>query len=265
MYIPSHIAKTYSEAGAAKTKFSAMKTFVLAVFAGMFIAIGAFGSQVALVDAGGESFSRFISAFVFPIGLFLVVMTGAELFTGNNLMVISVLDKKITVKAMLKNWVIAYLGNFVGSIFVAVLVTYGHAYSLFGGKLAQTAVTVAQNKVSLSFSDALFKGILCNMLVCIAVLVSLSAEEVAGKILGLYLPILMFVLSGFEHSVANMFFIPAGFFVSGEYNIGADSLTWSGFLLHNLIPVTIGNMIGGACIVGLGYGFLYLNHGKEKQ
>ena len=265
MYAPSQIAERYSEAGGAKTRFSISKTFVMAMFAGMFISFGAFGSQVAAVDAGGESLARFISALVFPIGLFMVIMTGAELFTGNNLIVISVLDKKATIKGMLKNWAISYLGNFAGSILVAILLTYGHAYSLFGGRLAQTAVTAAQNKALMSFPDALFKGILCNILVCIAVWVSYSAEEVAGKIIGLYLPILLFVISGFEHCVANMFLVPAGIFVSGEYGIVADSLTWYRFLLHNLLPVTIGNVIGGACIVGMGYWFLYLKREETDK
>ena len=264
MYGPAEIAKRYSDAGAGKTKLAIPKMFILAILAGMFIAFGAFGSQVAGTDvAGGASVGRLMSAVVFPVGLLMVIMAGAELFTGNNLIIISVLDKKTTVRGLLKNWIIVYLGNFVGSILVAAALTFSHAYSLYGGALAEAAVTTAQNKVLLTFPEALLKGILCNILVCIAVWISFSAEDVAGKILGLYLPIMLFVTSGFEHSVANMYFIPAGLFISGEYGIAATSLTWSGFLLNNLLPVTLGNMIGGVGLVGLGYYFVYL-HGKAS-
>lgn len=266
MYGPSEIAKRYSEAGAAKTRLAASKMIILAVFAGMFIAFGAFASQVVSSDVGaGDSLAKFLSAVVFPIGLFMVIIAGAELFTGNSLIIISVLDGKATVKGMLRNWGIVYLGNLAGSILVAVVVTYSHAYSLFGGKLAEAAVTTAQNKVLLSFQDAFLKGVLCNILVCIAVWVSFSAEEAAGKIMGLYLPIMLFVLSGFEHSVANMYFIPAGILVSAEYGISSDVLSWSGFLLKNLLPVTLGNMLGGACIVGAGYFFVYLHHTETSK
>ncbi len=263
MYGPSEIAKRYSEAGAAKTKLPGIKMLVLAVFAGMYIAFGAFGSQVASVDAGGASVGKFLGAAVFPVGLLMVIMAGAELFTGNSLIIISVLDKKATAKGMLKNWGIVYLGNFLGGILVAALLTYGHAFSLFDGKLAETAVAAAQNKVLLSAQDAFLKGILCNILVCLAVWISFSAEDAAGKITGLYLPIMLFVLSGYEHCVANMYFIPAGILVSGEYGIAADSLTWQGFFLHNLLPVTLGNIAGGVCL-GLGYFFVYLYHADRK-
>ena len=249
MFTPSEIAKRYSDAGAAKTRITIRKTFILAVFAGIFIAFGAFGSQVASFNAGSESLGKFLSALVFPVGLLMVIMAGAELFTGNSLIIISVLHKKTSIKGLLRNWGIVYLGNFTGSIFVALLLTYSHAYSVFDGGLAQSVVTTAQNKVLFSFQDAFLRGILCNILVCLSVWISFAAEDVAGKILGLYLPIMLFVVSGYEHCVANMYFIPAGIFASGEYGILADSLTWSGFLFNNLLPVTLGNILGGACIV----------------
>ncbi|MDE6015830.1 MAG: formate/nitrite transporter family protein [Acetatifactor sp.] len=265
MYTPSEIAKRYSEAGAAKTRISIMKTFTLAVFAGIFIAFGAYGSQVAAFNAGSESFGKFLSALVFPVGLLMVIMAGAELFTGNSLIIISVLNKKTTIKRLFRNWGIVYLGNFAGSVLVAFLLTYSHAYSVFDGRLAQVVVTTAQNKVLLSFQDAFLRGILCNILVCLSVWVSFAAEDVAGKILGLYLPIMLFVVSGYEHCVANMYFIPAGMLVSAEYGISADSLTWSGFLTNNLLPVTLGNILGGACIVGAGYFYIYLHHTESSK
>ncbi len=265
MYGPPEIAKRYSKAGAAKTRTPVPKMLILSFFAGAFIAFGAFGSQVASAQAGAASVSKLLGAMVFPVGLLMVIMAGAELFTGNNLILISVLDRKATVGGMLKNWAIVYLGNLLGSVFVAALLTFSHAYSLFDGAVAQSAVSTAQSKVLLSFPDAFFKGILCNILVCVAVWISFSAEDVAGKIIGLYMPILLFVLSGYEHSVANMYFIPAGMFVSAEYGIEAN-ITWFGFLIGNLLPVTLGNIVGGAGIVGLGYFFSYLQGtgGEEK-
>ena len=274
MYGPADIAKRYSDAGAAKTKLAVSKAFILAIFAGIFIAFGAFGSQVVGADAGvGASLGKFLGALVFPVGLLMVIMAGAELFTGNSLIIIPVMQGKATVTGMLKNWVIVYLGNFVGSIFVAAMLTYSHAYSQFSNKLAESAVATAQTKVLLTAPDAFLRGILCNILVCIAVWISFSAEDVAGKIIGLYMPIMLFVLSGYEHSIANMYFIPAGIMISGEYGIAADeALTWSGFLLNNLLPVTLGNIIGGVCVVGLGYFFVYLHqkaapklHADKKQ
>ncbi len=265
MYGPAEIAKRYSDAGAAKTKLPIPKMFVLGVFAGMFIAFGAFGSQVVAVNIEPASLGKLVGALVFPIGLMMVLMAGAELFTGNSLIIVSVLDKKATVKGMLQNWVVVYLGNFVGSLFVAAMLTYGHAYSLFDGALAESVVATAQAKTSLTLQDALLKAILCNILVCIAVWISFSAEDVAGKILGLYLPVTLFVVSGYEHCIANMYFVPAGIMAADEYGIAAGSLNWTSFLTNNLIPVTIGNVIGGVCVVGLGYFFVYLHQPQPAK
>ena len=264
MYAPSEIAKRYSDAGAAKTRLNIPKMFILAIFAGIFIALGAFGSQVASVDAGGKSVGRFLSALVFPVGLLMVIMAGAELFTGNSLIIISVLDKKAKISGLLKNWIIVYIGNLIGSIFVAAVLTYSHSYDLFNKALAEGVVATAQGKVALSFSDALLRGILCNVLVCISVWISFSAEEAAGKIIGLFLPIMLFVISGYEHCVANMYFIPAGILASKEYNIAVTTLSWKTMFLSNLLPVTIGNVIGGALIVGCGYYLAYLKKDKPE-
>ena len=268
MHTPGEIAERYKKAGAAKTKLPVGKMFVLAIFAGIFIALGAFGSQVAGVSAGSASLGKFLSALVFPVGLLMVIMAGAELFTGNSLLVIPVLSKEAKVSGMLKNWVVVYIGNLAGSIFVAAILTYSHSYNLFDNALAASVVGTAVSKTSLSFSDALLRGILCNILVCISVWISFSAEDVAGKIIGLFLPIMLFVISGYEHCVANMYFIPAGILASKEYasviegagNI--EGLTWGTFFVKNLLPVTIGNLIGGACIVGAGYFFVYLTKDK---
>lgn len=264
MYSPKEIAAKYAQVGAEKTKLPPSKMFLLAVFAGVFIALGAFGSQVVSIDTG-KSLGKFLSALVFPVGLLMVIMAGAELFTGNNLILLSVLNKKAKLSGMLKNWAIVYLGNFAGSILIALLLTYSHSYSLFDGKLAQAVVTTGQNKVLLSFSDAFLRGILCNILVCISVWVSFASKHAVGKIIGLFLPIMLFVISGYEHCVANMYFIPAALLVSREYGISADSLTWLHFLIKNLLPVTLGNIVGGAGFVAGGYYLIYLHGNAGKS
>ncbi|MBQ9605822.1 MAG: formate/nitrite transporter family protein [Lachnospiraceae bacterium] len=270
MYSPEEIAKRYSLVGASKTSQGLGRMFVLAIFAGAFIALGAFGSQVVSVGASVASVGRLLSALVFPVGLLMVLVAGAELFTGNSLIIVSVLDGKTSVIKMLRNWGVVYAGNFAGSVLVALLLVYSHSYSLFDEGLAKTAVNTAVSKIGLSFGDAFFRGVLCNILVCIAVWISFSAKELAGKILGLFLPIMLFVVSGYEHCVANMYFLPAGLLVTREYGLqeGA-SITWNSIFVCNLLPVTIGNIIGGACLVGCGYYYTYLKEaktdGRESQ
>lgn len=263
MHTPSDISKIYSQAGAKKTNTPALKLFVLAIFAGAFIALGAFGSQSVAVSIGQASLGKFLGSLVFPVGLLMVIVAGGELFTGNSLIIISVLDKKAKLTGMLKNWIIVYIGNFVGSMLIVLLLAYGHMFSMYNNELANVAVNAAASKCSLSFQDAILRGILCNILVCISVWISFSAEDAGGKILGLFLPIMLFVVSGYEHCVANMYFVPAGIVVSGNYGIVADGLSWGSFLLNNLLPVTIGNVIGGACMVGIGYYYSYLSGSKS--
>ncbi len=259
---PARSVEMISEAGAVKTRRFCVKTFILAIFAGMFIAFGAFASQAASVDFGGK---KLVGALVFPAGLFMVVLTGAELFTGNNMLVVSLLDGKATAKGIIKNLSVVYAGNFVGSVAIAFMTVYGGAYSMFGSELAKAAVSAAQGKVSLSPFEAAVKGVLCNILVCVAIWISYAAEDVIGKMAALYLPVMLFVASGFEHSVANMFFIPAGIFASKKYGIPADSLTWGAFALKNLLPVTVGNMIGGMCVVSPACFFLYLGKPRKAE
>ena len=263
MNSPSEIAKLYSAAGAAKTRNSVSKTFVLAIFAGAFIALGALGSSIANCGVQPAAVSRLLSALIFPVGLIMVVVAGSELFTGNCLIIISVLDKKTSTLAMIKNLVTVWIGNFVGAMIIVILCTYGHVYSLYDGQLAQSAVNTALAKVNLSFMDGFLKGILCNIMVCIAVWMTFAPKQISGKILAGYLPIIVFVLCGFEHCVANFYFIPAGILASMEYNIPCPGLNWGSFLLKNELPVTLGNIAGGSVFVGLGYWFVYLKGNKD--
>lgn len=253
----------YSEAGIHKAAMPIGKMFVLAFMAGMFISFAGVASTMASSTIDSPSVAKLVSALVFPAGLAMVVLNGSELFTGNNLMIISVLDKRIRISAMLKNWLIVYIGNFVGSIFVTGLFTLGHEYSLFNNAVAKSVITIAVNKCNLSMTDAFIKAFFCNILVCVAVMLAMTAESAPGKIASLFLPIMVFVMSGFEHSVANMSYISGGLFVQAEYGtLGLDTagLTWYNFLVSNLVPVTLGNIAGG-----LFTGILYWFTGKGSK
>ena len=258
MKSPAAIATTYETVGTAKTGMSFGKTFLLGIMAGAFIALGGLGSQIASVCAPNPSVGRLVSSVVFPIGLFMVLVGGAELFTGNCLIIVPVMSKKATVAGMLRNWVIVYLGNMVGAFFIALLANYSHTYAFADGALAEAVVSTAVAKSGISFTDGLLKGILCNILVCMAVWCSFAADELAGKVLALWLPVMLFIIGGFEHCVANMYFIPAGMIASYVYGISADGLSLFGYFVTNLIPVTIGNIIGGGLCVGVMYYLIYL-------
>lgn len=265
MNSPKEIAQNYIAIGAAKTKLPISKMLILGILAGMFIAIAGVASTVASATLTG-SVGKLLGAAVFPGGLAMVLIAGSELFTGNTIIILPVCCKQAKISGMLKNWLFVYLGNFIGSLLVAVLVVYGGTLGLFSNAAGGAAINTAVAKVTLAFDDALFRGILCNFLVCIAVWMSFAAKDVVGKIAGLFFPIMIFVLVGWEHSVANMYFISAGLLASGNEaylaassvasNIGA--LTWGSFIIKNLLPVTLGNIIGGSVMVGLGYWFLYI-------
>ncbi len=260
MKSPAEIAVRYESAGKGKTELSVLKTFLLGILAGAYIALGGLGSQIASCCAADPSAARMISSVVFPIGLFMVLIGGAELFTGNCLIIIPVLSGRAKLSGMLKNWVLVYFGNMVGGFLIALIAASSHIYSFAGNSLAEAVVQTAVTKANISFSDGLLRGILCNVLVCLAVWCSFSADEIAGKVLALWFPVMLFIICGFEHCVANMYFIPAGMLASALYGIPADSLSLFGFFVTNLIPVTIGNIIGGSVCVGAVYYAIYLKN-----
>lgn len=267
LFSPAEVAKNYINTGKGKVNTPISKMFLLAIMAGAFIAIGGIASTTASVSVEQASVAKFLSGCVFPGGLTMVLLAGSELFTGNNLLVIPLLEKEVTLGGVLKNWVVVYLGNLVGSILIAAGVIFGHTPSLFGNKLAVSIISTAVGKCSMTFSEAFIRGILCNFLVCIAVWISFAAKDVAGKIIGLFFPIMMFVTCGFEHSVANMYYISAGIMAKGlpqfadaatEAGIDFSTVTVANMFGKNLLPVTIGNIIGGAICVGCTYWFIYL-------
>ena len=260
MHSPLEIARNYIEIGIHKVKLSAFKMLVLGMFAGMFIGFAGIASTVGAVTVENPSLARIVSACLFPAGMAMVLVAGSELFTANNLIIIALLEKKIKLHEMLKNWFFVFVGNFLGGSLVAVLVVYGHTPDLFSGRLAESMVKNAVGRVSLSFPDAFIRGILCNILVCIAVWAAFAAKKVSGKLLMSFWPVMLFVLCGFEHSIADIYFCMAGIFTAGEYGIAAEGLSVGSFLLKNLLPVTLGNIVGGAGIVGIGYWAMYLRH-----
>ena len=273
MYSPNEIAKNVVEIGRNKAEMRWIKLFCLGIMAGIFIALASVGANTAASMLENPVVAKLVSACVFPVGLAMILIAGGELFTGNNLMVIAVLEKKTSIFGLLKNWLMVYLGNLVGSVFVAYIAFAGGQLDLFKGAVAVKTIEVAVSKVSLSFPDALLLGILCNILVCTAVWMSYGAKSVGGKIAAIYLPVMLFVLAGTEHCVANMYYISAGLFaklnpewvtLAGD-KFNADVLTWGSFFGKNLLPVTLGNIIGGAVIVGGMYWLIYLRGSKKTE
>lgn len=260
MHSPLEIVRNYVEVSIHKTNLTAFKMIILGIFAGIFIGFAGITSTAASATIDNPSVAKLIGAIVFPAGMAMVLIAGSELFTGNTLIILAVLEKKVTVWRMLKNWVIVFIGNFIGAGFVAFCVVFGHTPDLFSGRLAESIVAAGAYRCNLSFTDSLIRGILCNILVCIAVWMSFAAKKVSGKLMTSFWPVMVFVMCGFEHSVADMYFGMAALFTAGEYNIAASGLTVFNFLFKNLLPVTIGNIIGGAGIVGCGYWLGYLHH-----
>lgn len=243
MFTPSEIADNYITVAKAKTSQKWYKALVLAVLAGAFIAFGAAASTAASVGFTGGGAAA-IKGAVFPVGLILVVLCGAELFTGNCLLVSPLIERKITVGGMLKNWGIVYLGNLIGGVLIAVLVTTS---GILNDATSAAVIATATAKSTMNFGEAVLRGVLCNMLVCLAVWAAMSSKTAAGKILALYLPVFAFVACGFEHSVANMYYLTAGL-IQNALTGGAANLTLGNSLLYCLLPSTIGNIIGGAFI-----------------
>lgn len=272
MNSPAEVAKNYVNIGKGKVNTPIAKMFVLAIMAGMFIGFAGVGAGAASCLIENATVAKFVGACVFPGGLAMVLIAGSELFTGNNLLIIPLLEKEVNFAGVLRNWVVVYCGNFVGSILCAAICVYGGQVGLYSNAVAVGAISTAIAKVSMPFAQAMIKGIGCNFLVCIAVWMSFAAKDVAGKIIGLYFPIMIFVVAGFEHSVANMYYIGVGLLAKANptyaqlaVDAGKDltKLTWGAFFVKNLLPVTIGNLIGGALLVGLPYWFIYLKKNNK--
>ena len=233
-------------------------TFVLSLLAGFYIAFGAQLSTVVTQDAAqylGQGMARFMGGSVFSIGLMLVVVCGAELFTGNSLLAAAALHGEISWAKLFENWLVVLLGNFIGALALAWFLYESRLWEQ--GNVADQAVRVATAKCSLSFWVAFVRGVLCNWLVCLAVVMATAAREIPGKLLACYVPIMVFVASGFEHSIANIYFIPEGIMVAHARGISDPALTWPAFLWNNLVPVTLGNIVGGVVFVATAYWYIH--------
>ena len=274
--LPAEIAKRAEEVGARKCTLSFWPLLTLAVLAGAFIALGAMFSTTVTAGAGGAipyGVVRLLGGLVFCLGLILVVVGGAELFTGNALIVMAWASGRVTTRQVVRQWAIVYAGNFAGAALTATMVFLSGQYRFGAGVVGMNALEIARAKTSLGFWQAVWLGILCNTLVCLAVWLCLGARGTADKILAILFPISGFVAAGFEHSIANMYFVPLGLMIRGDEAflvlIGKraaeyPSLTWRDFLLGNLLPVTLGNLIGGVVLVGLVYWFVYLRAETAK-
>jgi len=287
--LPAEMAARAEYLGVRKAEMPFLKMFMLSVLAGAFISLGAIFATT--IGAGGMAFTstdgivvfntslpygvtRLLMGLVFSLGLILVVVGGAELFTGNNLIVMAWANGKVTGLALLRNWVIVYFGNFVGSVGTAVLMFLTKQYTFGANSVGIAALKIGMAKVDLTFLQAIALGILCNALVCLAVWLTYSARSTVDKIAAIIFPITAFVAAGFEHSVANMYFVPYALFIKnfdpnfistvGDKVPQLDLLTWQAFWVKNLLPVTIGNIIGGAVLVAAAYWAIFLRSEKPQ-
>lgn len=273
---PAEVVNTYIENSKGKVQTKFFVLLVKAIFAGMMIALGAAGSQVACHAITNVGVARFVAASVFPMGLMMVVLTGAELFTGDCLMGMAAVKKEIKWLSMLRVLVVVYIGNLIGALLVTGLAFWAGQMNYSGGLLGAYAIKTAVGKSSMSFGSAFASGILCNVLVCAAVLLAMAAKDVPGKLLSCFFIVLLFVLSGYEHCVANMFYLPMGMLANMNadyaalamrtYGLGIEQLSLCNvatLIVKNLIPVTLGNIVGGMCVLGIPFAYT-TNSLKQK-
>ena len=273
---PAEIASDFIEIGAKKTKAKAHNLIILGILAGAFIAFASQGSNYAIHTIESIGLAKTLAGALFSTGLMLVIVAGGELFTGNALIVVSCLSGRAKWSGLLRNWFYVYIGNFIGSLIIAFFIYKSGQLNATNGDLGGFTIKLAAYKTGLSFENAFYLGVLCNWLVCLAVWMAAGAKDITGKLLAIFFPIWLFITSGFEHSVANMYYIPVGLmaksnpvWVEAALKMGAtpeklDALNISTFLTKNLIPVTLGNIVGGVLFVGASYWMSYLYKEKNK-
>ena len=265
---PCEITEKYAAVGAGKAKRETSMLILLGILAGALIALGSAATNTTVFGIESVWTVKMICGLLFPFGLGMVVIMGAELFTGNCLISISVLDKRCTFMEMIRSWIIVYLANLVGSLIVAAGCAFFGQFDLGGGALAVYTMKVAAGKCAIPFANGVVLGFFCNFLVCLGVLMTMSSKDIAGKIMGAFLPVSYFVMCGFEHCVANMYYIPAGLMAKAAYpelaaasGLDLSALTVQGFLVGNLVPVTIGNILGGVALGAM----LWFVHLRKKK
>lgn len=268
-FSPAEVAARIEAIGVAKARLPALSTLMLGVLAGVFIGFGALAFMLVNGDASlGFAARQGLGGMAFSLGLVLVVVAGAELFTGNNLLAIAWADRRISSAEVLRNWALAGTGNLLGALGLAALVVAAGHTGLNQGRLAEHYIRVAQAKCELPFATAFFRGVLCNVLVCLAVWMATAGRSVIDKVVAIVLPVAAFVAAGFEHSIANFYLIPLAMMLqaSGEYAALGDAIGWRG-LVSNLVPVILGNLVGGSVLVGLVYHVIYqrAGHGAVRK
>ena len=269
----AEVTQNLIEAGDGKVKRPLHKMILLGILAGMLIGAGAMASSVAIHDISNTGIARLVAGLVFPIGFVMMVLFGGELFTGACLMRIGVLKGKYKVSDMIRVLIVIFISNLIGGLLFAILVAFSGQFKYSDGLMGAFTIKLALSKANIPFSSALISGILCNFFVCLGVVMAGLSKDISGKVLASFLPIMTFVTGGFEHCVANMFYIPAGIFAAGnskyaevamtKYGITAEklaTLNWKNFLLTNELPVTIGNIIGGMLFIGV---VMYIVYSKE--
>lgn len=272
--MPAEIAAATIQNGIKKTRLPAARQFILGILAGAFIAFASEGSNMAAFNlfAKPETYGlgKAMAGAIFGTGLMLVLVAGGELFTGNTMIIAGILDGKVKLAAMLKNWFFVYIGNFVGSVLIAYMMVQSGLFSSGANMLGAMTIKIAVYKTGLHFMPAFYLGIMCNWLVCLAVWMATGAKDITGKLLAVFFPIWLFITSGFEHSIANMYYIPAGILAKANPAWAAEALghgvtaeqlahlNWSTFVVNNLVPVTLGNIVGGGLFVAAVYWFVYI-------
>ncbi len=273
-YTPKEIVQKYNEKSILKTTYNRKQLLLTAVFAGIFIAAGAQASSLASHAVTNAGLAKLVAGAIFPVGLMMIIFLGGELFTSGCMMSMAFMGKKISFSSFLTTLGIIYIGNFLGALLISLLISASGQLDFSHGALGAYTIKAALGKVNLSFGNAFFSGILCNILVCSAVLMAVAAKDITGKILAIFFPIMAFVISGFEHCIANMYYIPSGIFASmnsnyvqaasESYGITEEMITalnWKNFVFANLVPVTLGNIVGGSVLIGGICYYLYLKSG----
>lgn len=274
LFTAAETAANYANAGASKAKLPISKMLVLGVLAGFLIGFPSCVTNMATYALDNNSTVRMVSGLLFAFGLGMVVISGAELFTGNTLITISVLEKKATLAGMLRNWLFVYIGNFVGSMVLSFICAQFGWLSAGSNALAAASMRIAVGKMTMPFQNAFFMGVLCNILVTMGVLLSLSGKDGISRFIGAWAPVMFFVTCGFNHSIADMTYCMLGLFAKNvpayleaaqAAGVAVEDLTWGNYLLGNLIPVTLGNIVGGVA-VGFTFWFSFLRGaGRDKK
>ena len=277
-FLPQQIVAANMRAAKGKTEAPLSRLILLGILAGMFIACGASASSVAMHAIGNVGLARLVGGAIFPVGLMMIVLVGGELFTGDCLMIMGYAGRQYSVLPMVRVLVTVFISNLFGAVMFAALVCFSGQYHYTDGLLGAYTIKVAVGKLNMSFPSAFLSGILCNFFVCIAVLMAGAAKDISGKIWAVFFPIMAFVVSGYEHCVANMYYIPAAIFAAAnetyaaaamrEYGYTAaqlEAVTWCNFLTKNLLPVTLGNIVGGMLFVGLPMYWIHSHKGKASE